>query len=164
MEIPTAEQLRDRAAIEDVLNEYCRALDEMDLEALVPLFTEDCVVEYGPEDRLRHRGNRELATALERLWRYRRTSHHASNVLVRFDGADAADVRSSVLAWHERADGAEAVLYAVYVDRFVLEAGAWRIAERRQYRAGEGTGSMVDITPLPRRPAPEGWAPTGWTS
>jgi uncharacterized protein (TIGR02246 family) len=162
MEIPTPARLADRGAIADVLVEYCRALDEMDLEALLDLFTDDCFVEYGPEDRLRHHGARELATALERLWRYRRSSHHTSNVLVRFVDDDTADVRSCVLAWHEKADGEEAILYAVYRDRFVRRDGTWRIAERRQFRAGESPGFAVNITPLPRRAAPEGWTPVGW--
>ncbi|MBM3677222.1 MAG: nuclear transport factor 2 family protein [Actinobacteria bacterium] len=156
------QQLLDRHAIEDVLNEYCRALDEMDLDVLLDLFTEDCLVEYGPEDRLRHRGSADLRQALERLWRYKRSSHHLSNILIHFDGADAAVVRSGIIAWHEKADGDEAILYAIYLDRFVRTASGWRIAERRQQRAGESKGFVVNITPLPRREPPEGWTPVGW--
>src|SRR5690349_18294394 len=74
----------------EVLHKYCRALDLMDLEAIAVLFTEDCVVEYGPEERLRSKGAAGVAASLQRLWRWRRTSHHLSNIQIRFEGADRA--------------------------------------------------------------------------
>jgi hypothetical protein len=46
--------LADRAAITELLHAYCRALDLMDLAAIPPLFTEECIVSYGP--RLESRG------------------------------------------------------------------------------------------------------------
>ncbi len=146
----------DRTAITDILHAYCRALDEMDLDAIPALFTEDCVVSYGP--RLESRGAARLAADLARLWRWRRTSHHLSNVTVTVTG-DAADAVSYVLAWHEAPDGRTATLYGQYRDRLRRMPAGWRIAARTQLMNGNDAGFTVGIHPLPRRPPPEGWAP-----
>lgn len=152
----TEPHLADRAAITDLLHAYCRALDEMDLGAIPALFTEDCVVSYGP--RLESRGAARLAADLARLWRWRRTSHHLSNIVVRVEG-DRAEAASYVLAWHEAPDGRTATLFGQYRDRLVRTAQGWRIAERTQLMNGNDAGFTVGIHPLPRRPPPEGWTP-----
>ena len=153
---PTLRDLSDRAAITEVLHAYCRALDEMDLAAIPALFTAECVVSYGP--RLESRGAARLAEDLARLWRWRRTSHHLSNVSVTLDG-DRAEAISYVIAWHEAPDGGTATLFGQYRDRLVRMAEGWRIAERVQLMNGSDAGFTVAIHPLPRRPAPEGWMP-----
>lgn len=150
-------RLADRQAITDVLVEYCRALDLMDLRALAALFTEDCVVEYGPGEFLQSHGSAALAKSLERMWRWSRTSHHLSNVLIRFDGSDAAFSRSYVHAWHERPDGSTATIFGQYHDRLVRQERLWRIAERRMLMNGCDAGFTVNINRLERRPPPPGW-------
>ena len=150
-------RLADRQAIADVLVEYCCALDVMDLPALAALFTDDCVVEYGPGEFLQCRGSAALAKSLERMWRWSRTSHHLSNVLIQFDGSDAALSRSYVHAWHERPDGSTATIFGQYRDRFVRQEQSWRIAERRMLMNGCDAGFTVDINRLERRPPPPGW-------
>lgn len=150
-------RLADRQAIADVLVEYCCALDVMDLPALAALFTDDCVVEYGPGEFLQCHGSAALAKSLERMWRWSRTSHHLSNVLIRFDGSDAAFSRSYVHAWHERPDGSTATIFGQYRDRFVRREQSWRIAERRMLMNGCDAGFTVNINRLERRPPPPGW-------
>lgn len=147
----------DRQAITDVLVEYCCALDLMDLPALAALFTDDCVVEYGPGEFLQCHGSAALAKSLERMWRWSRTSHHLSNVLIRFDGSDAALSRSYVHAWHERPDGSTATIFGQYHDRFVRREQLWRIAERRMLMNGCDAGFTVNINRLERMPPPPGW-------
>lgn len=152
-----AVRLVDRTSITDVLVEYCCALDRMDLERLSQLFTEDCAVEYGPDPRLQTRGRAALAKSLERLWRWSRTSHHLSNVQIRFDDKSSATVGSYVHAWHERADGSTATVLGQYHDRFVHVDGAWLIAERRMVMNGSDAGFTVDIHRFERIPQPAGW-------
>ena len=153
------QRLCDTEAITWALNEYCNALDRMDLPRLCALFTEDCLVEYGPEEWLQSRGAAALERSLARMWRWARTSHHLSNVQVEFNGADQANARSYVYAWHERPDGAAATVVGQYHDRFVrLEAG-WRIAERRMVMNGSDSGFAVNLYPFERSPAPAGWQP-----
>lgn len=152
-------RLCDTDEITRVLNEYCNALDRMDLPRLCALFTEDCLVEYGPEEWLQSRGAAALERSLARMWRWARTSHHLSNVQVEFTGDDEAGVQSYVQAWHERPDGATATVLGQYHDRFVRLAAGWRIAERRMVMNGSDSGFAVNINPLDRISAPEGWQP-----
>jgi 3-hydroxyacyl-CoA dehydrogenase/3-phenylpropionate/cinnamic acid dioxygenase small subunit len=126
----------DRLAIERVLYRYCAMLDRMDLDLVPDLFTNDCVVVYGPEERMRSLGAADLASSLQRLWRFARTSHHLSNVEIDLVGEDEARSRSYVLAWHQEPDGRSRTLYAQYHDRFVRTAAGWRISERRQFTNG----------------------------
>lgn len=147
----------DRWAIADLLHVYCEALDSMDLERLRSVFTADCTVAFGADERLNAAGVERLIAALSRLWRWRRTSHHLSNVRIVFEGADAADVVSYVIAWHERPDRSTATLYGVYRDRAVRTPSGWRIAARRQEMNGADAGFSVGIFPARRFPPPEGW-------
>lgn len=148
--------LIDRQSITDVLNEYCYALDRLDLPRLSALFTNDCVVDYGPDERLQSYGAAALEKSLERMWRWSRTSHHLSNVQIHFDDGDAF-VQSYVHAWHERADGSTATVLGQYHDRFVRTDSRWRIAERRMVMNGCDAGFTVNINRFERIPPPDGW-------
>ena len=152
-------RLCDTEDITWVLNEYCNALDRMDLPRLSALFTQDCLVEYGPEEWLRSRGAAALEQSLARMWRWARTSHHLSNVQVEFQGDGEARVRSYVQAWHERPDGATATVFGQYHDRLVRLGNGWRIAERRMFMNGCDSGFSVNIVPFERIPPPRGWLP-----
>ena len=149
--------LIDRQAIADVLVRYCNALDSMHLDELASLFTEDCLVSYGPDEKLKSHGSAALRKSLERMWRWARTSHHLSNILVDFDDADHARARSYVLAWHERPDGTTATVFGQYRDRLVREDGRWRIAARRMLMNGSDAGFTLELNRLDRRPPPPGW-------
>ncbi len=148
------ERAHDRLAITRLLHRYCAMLDRMDLDLVPELFTDDCVVVYGPEERMQSRGAANLASSLRRLWRFARTSHHLSNVEIDFDGADEAQGRSYVLAWHQQPDGASRTLYAQYHDRFVRTPAGWRIAERRQYTNGSDVPWDLALAESERLPEP----------
>ncbi|MCL4189843.1 MAG: nuclear transport factor 2 family protein [Rhodobacteraceae bacterium] len=150
--------LADRVAIGEVLAAYCRGLDRMDLDAVAALFTEDCAVSFGSHPALQSAGREALRRDLERLWRFRRTAHHLSNLEVRAAG-DSAEAVSYVMAWHERPDGSTATLFGGYEDMLRREAGGWRIARRRQFMNGADAGFAAPIHPAPRRGPPPGWAP-----
>ena len=150
-------RLADRQEIADLLHEYCRALDLMDLAAIAAVFTEDCRVEYGPEDRLRSQSASGVAKSLERMWRWARTSHHLSNVQIAFESPDLARSVSYVLAWHERPDGSTATVMGQYHDQLVRRKDGWRIAERRMDMNGCDAGFTVNLHRTPRRSPPEGW-------
>jgi ketosteroid isomerase-like protein len=140
-----------------LLHEYCAGLDLMDLDQAVAIFTDDCVVEYGPGEGMSSRGAATLRKDLERLWRYRRSSHHLSNIRITVVDDRNAHGVSSIIAWHERGDGEEAIIYGQYHDTFVRTDAGWRIAFRKQLMAGNSPGFTATIYPLERRPAPEGW-------
>ena len=149
--------LQNEREINAVLIEYCCALDRMDLARLSELFTDDCVVDYGPDERLQSYGTAALAKSLERMWRWSRTSHHLSNVQIEFTGETEASVNSYVHAWHERADGSAATILGQYHDRFVRRNGRWQIEKRRMVMNGCDAGFKVNINRFERMPEPEGW-------
>lgn len=156
------EALIHRRAIEDALVSYCRYLDRMDLCALAQLFTGDCSVSFGPDPRLAADGRAALETSLSRMWRWRRTAHHLSNVSVQFVSDSAADAESAVWAWHEAEDGTDAEIFGVYRDRLVRQDGAWLIANRRMEMTGSRGGFRVPVPAAFRAPPPPGWsAPEG---
>jgi ketosteroid isomerase-like protein len=148
-------RLEDREAIAHILNDYCRALDLMDLPAIRALFTEDCLVSYGPAASMESRGAEAVSNALRRLWRWSRTSHHLSNIQVTFETDNRARAVSYVIAWHERPNGSTGTLWGQYHDVVVRTAAGWRIAERRQVMNGNDAGFDVGIHRLARRPPPE---------
>lgn len=150
-------RLVNEREIERTLIAYCSALDRMDLPALAVLFTDDCRVDYGHDDRLRAVGAAALEKSLERLWRWARTSHHLSNVTIDFDCDLSARTVSYVYAWHERADGSTATVMGQYHDRMVCRSGRWLIAERRMTMTGCDAGFTVPIYPADRCAPPAGW-------
>jgi len=133
-----------RQAICDVIHAYCRGVDTLDAEAVAALFTEDCVVDYGPGLGQPTHGSAALAARLANgLPRFAATSHHVSNIEVELNrDATSATTITYLLAWHrypdDRPDG---ILYARYHDRFVLQddrqRSTWLIAERVLRVAGQ---------------------------
>jgi len=153
------QSLVDRQQISDLLSRYCIALDRMELGELASLFTQDCSVAYGPDVPLRSEGADALARSLERMWRWSRTSHHLSNVLIEFENEDSANVLSNVMAWHERPDGTTATVYGQYQDLILRVDDEWRIAKRRMVMNGNDAGFTVNLFPARRNPPPAGWSP-----
>ncbi len=126
-------RLVDRQAIVDVIHAYCRNVDLVRPTEVAALFTEDCIVDYGPGLGPPSRGAAELERRLAAgLPRFAGTSHHVSNIEVDFDDTgDAATTTTYLYAWHRYDDGRpDAHLWARYHDRFVRHAPSWRIAER----------------------------------
>ena len=97
-----------------------------------------------------------MRQSLERMWRWSRTSHHLSNVLIDV-AADAASALSYVLAWHERPDGTTATVFGKYHDQLVRVDGLWLIDVRRMVMNGADAGFKVPLHAAGRRPAPPGW-------
>ena len=147
----------DEREITALLIEYCRALDYMDLNAISKLFSEDCVVKFGPDDQLNSYGSKAVAKSLERMWRWERTSHHLSNVSIQFSGSYKASSVSYVLAWHERADKTTATIYGQYHDELRRENGRWVITKRTMFMNGSYSGFTVNIFPFKRNTAPKNW-------
>ena len=149
----------DRHAVEEVLVDYCRHLDRMDLDALAALFTDDCSVVFGPDPNLRAEGRAALRQSMARMWRWRRTAHHLSTLRIWEDGADAVRTESYVHAWHEAQDGASAEVFGIYRDRLVRTAEGWRIAHREMAMNGAKGAFRLPIPQAGRAAPPPGWIP-----
>lgn len=149
----------DRHGIVDVLVDYCRMLDRMDLEGLSYLFTADCEVIFGPDPRLRASGRGNLRRSMERMWRWRRTAHHLSNIRIWADGMDAARAESYVHAWHEAPDGTTAEVFGIYRDCLIRSRDGWRIAHREMEMNGSQGAFRVQIPRAERAAPPSDWVP-----
>ena len=114
----------------DLVHRYSYSVDHRLYDEVVELFTEDCIVDYGPGYRtVRSRAD------LRRMFKHPQggfaaTSHHNANVLVTFEDLDHASVRTSVYAWHQRSNGSTPRLWGYYHDSVVRLPEGWRIAER----------------------------------
>jgi hypothetical protein len=133
-DLPTPiRRLIDKDQIVDLVHRYSYCVDHRLYDEVVGLFTEDCVVDYGPGIApVRSRA------ALRQVFarpegRYAATSHHNANILVTFEDPDHASVRTSVYAWHRRSDGVTPQVWGYYHDAVVRLSEGWFIA-RRQLR------------------------------
>lgn len=127
--------LEARAAVTELIHEYGRLLDLNRPDAVAELFTTDCLVRYSPAggDLI---GPAAVADYVRRaLTRYRRTSHHMSNVQIGFVDANRASCTTYVLAVHEARDDAKplASLCGEYRDVIVRTDRGWRFAERQEF-------------------------------
>jgi 3-phenylpropionate/cinnamic acid dioxygenase small subunit len=130
-EAASIRQLVDKDQIIDLVHEYSYRVDHRRYDEVVELFTEDCVVDYGPgfAPARSRAGLREMLG--HPAGGFTATSHHNANVLVTFDGTDRASVRTAVYAWHQRADGVTPQLWGYYHDTVVRLPEGWRIAYRQ---------------------------------
>jgi ketosteroid isomerase-like protein len=146
-------ELVDRQQIADLVHAYCFHFDNNEPEAVAALFTDDAEVDYGPEFPRIHGAAAvaaSIAVGLEHTFAV--TSHHVSNLVVTFDGADAADATTYLYAWHRYVDSRpESELWGRYRHRFVRTRGGWRIAALRLEAAGTRDFHRARMHPIGRR-------------
>jgi hypothetical protein len=125
------QRLQDKDEIIDLVHRYSYCVDHRLYDEVVSLFTEDCVVDYGPEFP-QIRGRLSLRKLFGRpTGGYRATSHHNANVLVTFGDDDHATVRTSLYAWHQRADLTTPRVWGYYHDTAERGPAGWLIATRQ---------------------------------
>lgn len=126
---PALQHLLDRAAITDLIHAYCLHFDRNEPDALTALFAPDAIVDYGPAmpnlvgvSAIRAAVGAGLANM------FAATSHHVSNIMIRFDGSDAATSICYLYAWHRYRSGApDGELWAQYHHAFARLPEGWRI-------------------------------------
>ncbi len=144
---PSMRRLKDKSQIIDLVHRYSYYVDRRLYDELAELFTEDCVVDYGPglgpgvHGRTAFRGLFGIGKGFDA------TSHHNANVLISFEGDERATVSTSVYAWHRRSDGSTPRVWGSYDDVVVRTPDGWRFAERRLRVAGSEDWE-VDWYPL----------------
>lgn len=149
----TLEGLLDKSRIADVIHAYCLHFDRAEAEAVADLFTEDAVVDYGPE--FPAMTGREVilpAVASGLATRFAATSHHVSNIMVTFDGPDRATSICYVYAWHRYRDGSrDGELWAQYHHEFRRTPHGWKIARLVLKAAGTDGFHRTTMHPIGRR-------------
>ncbi len=146
------EGLLDKAEITDLIHAYCYHFDRAETEAVVALFTEDAVIDYGP-DVPSMTGPNEFRPMIERGLSnfFEATSHHVSNIVIDFDDTDTATSICYLYAWHRYLEtGQESELWGQYHHGFQRTQAGWRIARLVLCAAGTKNFHRETMHPIGR--------------
>ncbi|MEO0701747.1 MAG: nuclear transport factor 2 family protein [Pseudomonadota bacterium] len=149
---PSLEGLLDKADITEVIHAYCYHFDRADADAVAALFTEDALVDYGPDVDDLH-GSAALRDMVSRgtSTLFAATSHHVSNVSIRFDGPDQATSNCYVYAWHRYLEtNEESELWGQYDHSFRRTPSGWRISRLVLSAVGLRNFHRARMHPIPR--------------
>jgi ketosteroid isomerase-like protein len=145
-------ELLDRQAIADLIHAYCRHFDQNEPKEVAALFTAGATIDYGPESATVVGSASiaaSIATGLEQT--FAATSHHVSNMELRFNGPDSARGVTYLYAWHRYRDGSpDGELWGRYHHRFERTADGWRIAELVLRAAGSVDFHRATMHPIGR--------------
>ena len=125
------DELESRAAIRDLVTDYCIGFDKHDWDRFIAIWHEDAVWEIGPPFGTfeNHQGiNEAVFEILYPAWR--ETHHLASNLKVSFNGSDHALGICDVDCMGATADDIVQMISATYTDNFERRDGVWKIAKR----------------------------------
>jgi hypothetical protein len=157
---PAVQRLLDKDEIIDLVHRYSFLVDHRLHDELMELFTEDCVVDYGPGIGPPVHGRNAFramfgsgAPPTDTRPGFVVTSHHNANVLVTFDDDDRASVRTSVYAWHLTTAGVTPRIWGYYHDVAVRTPEGWRLAQRQLRVAGD-EGWSIEWHPPAADPGP----------
>jgi hypothetical protein len=120
-----------RAAIEDCLRSYCRGIDRLHAPSVLAAFHPGAeLIDYGPQPLTIEQFVQYALGSLQR--KFVATQHRISNTTIDFK-VFAATVETYVHATHVE-DGSEGrrlhTFVGRYIDRFEVQRGAWKIAQR----------------------------------
>jgi ketosteroid isomerase-like protein len=147
------EGLIDKADITDVIHAYCYHFDRAEPEKVLALFTDDAVVDYGPDVPTMH-GVAEIGPMVTRGLSefFAATSHHISNVTIQFDGPDKAKSVCYLYSWHSYQDGRpNSELWAQYHHDFVRTSDGWKMSHLLLQAAASENFHREKMHPIGRR-------------
>ncbi len=125
------DELESRAALGDLVTDYCLGFDNHDWERFISIWHADAVWEIGPPFGTfkNHEGIREAVyDILYPLWR--ETHHLTSNLRLTFDDPDHAHGICNVDCMGATTDDVVQMISATYTDDFERRGGIWKIARR----------------------------------
>lgn len=125
------DELESRAAIRDLVTDYCLGFDTHDWDRFISIWHPDAVWEIGPPFGTfeKHDGiRRAVFDALYPVWR--ETHHLTSNLRLAFRDADHAEGVCNVDCMGATRDDVVQMISATYADEFERRQGAWKIAKR----------------------------------
>jgi gamma-hexachlorocyclohexane dehydrochlorinase len=125
------DELESRAALRDLVTDYCRGFDAHNWEQFVSIWHENAVWEIGPPFGT-FEGHDGIRTAvfdvLYPAWR--ETHHLTSNLKLSFNGPNHAKGICDVDCMGATADDIVQMISATYTDDFERRDGVWKIAKR----------------------------------
>ena len=125
------DELESRAALRDLVTDYCLGFDNRDWDRFIAIWHPDAVWEIGPPfgTFTGHEGIREAVfEILYPVWR--ETHHLTSNLRLSFSDPDHARGMCNVDCMGAAADDVVQMISATYTDDFERREGNWRIAKR----------------------------------
>lgn len=123
-------RIEDEAAIRDLHSKYCYFYDSGDVDGVMEVFHEDCVL---VNPRGTYIGTKAIRENYKYLISTRRFGfHNTTNVVIRFtDKGDEAAMTSYLLGTNLLHSGNEVATLGTYVDRAKKFKDGWKIIERR---------------------------------
>jgi SnoaL-like domain len=125
------DELESRAALRDLVTDYCLGFDRHDWDRFISIWHPDAVWEIGPPfgTFTHHAGIRKaVEEILYPVWR--ETHHLTSNLRLSFSDADHAHGLCNVDCMGATKDNIVQMISATYADDFTRRSGVWRIAKR----------------------------------
>ena len=127
------DELESRAALRDLLTDYCLGFDNRDWDTFISIWHEDAVWEIGPPfgTFTGHAGIRQAVYDI--LYPFWRETHHlTTNFRVEFSDADHAHGVCNVdCMGASKEDDVVQMINATYTDDFERRDGVWKIALRK---------------------------------
>ena len=125
------DELESRAALRDLVTDYCLGFDRHDWDRFISIWHSDAVWEIGPPfgTFTHHAGIRKaVEEVLYPVWR--ETHHLTSNLRLAFSDADHAHGICNVDCMGATKDNVVQMISATYTDDFARRNGVWKIAKR----------------------------------
>ncbi len=125
------DELESRAALRDLVTDYCIGFDTHDWDRFISIWHQDAVWDIGPPfgSFEGHAGIRKaVVDVLYPVWR--ETHHLTSNLRLTFAGADRAHGTCNVDCMGATKDNVVQMISATYTDDFERRNKVWKIARR----------------------------------
>jgi gamma-hexachlorocyclohexane dehydrochlorinase len=125
------DELESRAALRDLVSDYCLGFDTHDWERFIGIWHPDAVWEIGPPfgTFFGHAGiRRAVEEVLYPVWR--ETHHLTSNLRLTFKDRDHAHGMCNVDCMGATKGAVVQMISATYTDDFERRNGVWKIARR----------------------------------
>jgi hypothetical protein len=125
------DELESRAALRDLVTDYCLGFDRHEWDRFISIWHSDAVWEIGPPfgTFTHHAGIRKaVEEVLYPVWR--ETHHLTSNLRLAFSDADHAHGICNVDCMGATKDNVVQMISATYTDDFARRNGVWKIAKR----------------------------------
>ena len=123
------QEVLDREAIRDLVNNYCHVLWREEIDDYPKLYTEDAILRWTNPDRPPVQGRKALHELIGPMVRDHKPRQFVHNLVVQLLGPDTAKGRCCVEV-RIILDGEEGYLVAYYEDQFVKVDGEWKFKVR----------------------------------
>ena len=126
------DRLESRAAMRDLVSDYCHGFDKRDWTRFIAIWADDCIWDIGPPFGV-FEGLDGIRTAIyEVLWpAWERSLHLTTNLRIEFTNDNRATGLCDVSCTGTLADGSTQIVGATYTDVFCRREARWQIQTRK---------------------------------